>query len=130
MKKLNLIIIAFFSCINCYAQLTQNDFKLSLDNHYVGDNSLSHRITKEKLLKSKKLIPNFGWAKIKSFTVYFSPGCNNVNSCKGDLICKEIVSYFEMLTPNSVVSFEAIVVNKQGKEVPFTGFSLIITNEL
>jgi hypothetical protein len=126
MKKIIFILILVFAFVNCDAQLTQKDFKLSLDNHFVGDDSLSHRITKEKLLKSKRLVPNFNWATIKSFSLYVSPSCSIVNTCKGELICKEMLPILQRLTPNSFVTFEAIVINKQGKEVPWSGFTLKI----
>ncbi|MDB5200969.1 MAG: hypothetical protein JWQ27_378 [Ferruginibacter sp.] len=72
MQKLIFLIVYFIISYSAQAQLTLKDFKLCLDNAKCTDTVLL--MTKDELLSSKQIIPNYSWFTIDSAVVYVGEG--------------------------------------------------------
>ena len=102
-----------------YSQLSVKDFKLCLDNAKCIDTVLL--ITKDQLMKSKKIIPNFSWFTIASSVIYIGEGNYTsemtVVNMPGDSISDEARRKFERLRPGMHVTIDVKGYNKQKIEV-------------
>jgi len=123
--KYLIALILFIPLFAFSQELTTKDFKTSLDTF-----TSNARITKEQLFNLKQLHTNFTWAHIKSFIVYFSGvgATQDVSSagCDGDTMCPLLNKYFERSGPGTVVSFNPIVFNNQGKQIEWNGILFVI----
>jgi hypothetical protein len=128
MKYFAVFLLLFASNKSFSQVLTVKDFETTLDTFQ------SHRITKEQLMNAKQLHTNFPWAHIKSFKVYLSSvGGFDVTqtSCNGDTLCPDLVNiYFTRLQPGTIVSFDPIVYNNQGKEIEWNGITFLIKDSV
>lgn len=130
-KVLKLIVLSLLFVDTAQSQLTVKDFKLCLDNVPCSDSVLM--ITKEQLLKSKKIIPNYSWFIIESATVYIGEGnftseIFTVNLPKNEFTagCKE---YFERLRPGEIVTIEVKGHNKQNLPVEWGVLSIRVVDK-
>jgi hypothetical protein len=128
-KLLPLIIIFFFASSIAHAQLTIKDFKLCLDNVSCTDSILL--ITKEEILKSKKIVPNYSWFTIDSAWMYFGSYSNDVLTVAlpHDEFTKASRIYFERLQPGSIITIEVKGHNRQNKSVDWGTLSIRIIAE-
>lgn len=113
------------------SQLTVKDFKLCLDNVPCSDSVLL--ITKEQLLKSKKIIPNYSWFTIESATVYIGEGnftseIFTVNLPKNEFTaeCRKV---FERLDTGRLVTIEVRGHNKQNLPVAWGTLSIRVVDK-
>jgi hypothetical protein len=121
MKKIKLFVALFYIIINCNAQLTPNDFKLSLDNYIINGDSTYYTITKKQLLDAKRLIPNFNWATIKHISVYISNSCTMFGTPEASVNdLGKLKNIFTRIVPGSYLTFDVKVVNKKNKEVSWS----------
>lgn len=118
-KILKIIILFFFVSNTAQSQLTIKDFKLCLDNVKCADTILL--ITKEDLLKSKKIIPNYSWFTIESATVYIGEGNYTsemiIVNLPANGFTDESRKKFERLRPGVTVTIEVKGHNKQNVQV-------------
>ncbi len=130
MKYYFSIIILIFSFQAFSQSLTTRDFKLALDGFSAAHPDSVIFLTKDQLLGVKKIHANFSWAQIRSFSVYFSSSvgtpCTNVSSCKGDAICPELLPYFKRSGSGTVISFAAVVFNRQNVQVEWPVLTIIV----
>ena len=110
------------------AQVSVKDFKLCLDNIKCTDTVLL--ITKDQLIKSRKIIPNFHWFTITSAVIYIGEG--NYTSeitqitIPGDSITDEARRKFKQLKPGMRVTIGVTGHNKQHTKVPWGVLSMKI----
>jgi len=76
-------------------------------------------ITKDQLLKSKKIIPNFSWFSITSSVIYIGSGDMLIIQLKDDIISDEARKKFERLRPGMYVTIEVKGHNKHNIVVPW-----------
>jgi hypothetical protein len=123
---ISIILISLKSFSQGY---TKEHFFLSVDDYVINDTIHTLVLTKDQVLKLKKVHTNFSWAHVKSFTVYFS-SLNSSDAlptiCNGDVICEEMKKLYKYVGENSVLTFVAKVENNQGKEVEWGSFSIVI----
>jgi hypothetical protein len=129
MKLSFLIIISLLLSLNSsYAQLTEKDFKLCLDQLGCSDSVL--KISKADLLKANKITPNFSWLTIKSLTIYVGQGNYTsevmIINIKGDTINNQARYVFQKLKTGGFVTFEVEGYNKTNQRVPWSSLTVRI----
>lgn len=129
MKLSFLIIISLlFSLNSSYAQLTEKDFKLCLDQLGCSDSVL--KISTADLLKANKITPNFSWLTIKSLTIYVGQGNYTsevmIINIKGDTINNQARYVFQKLKTGGFVTFEVEGYNKTNQRVPWSSLTVRI----
>lgn len=125
---MKLILLFSFSTHTAQSQLTIKDFKLCLDNIKCTDSVL--HVTKDELLKSKKIIPNYSWFTIESATVYIGEGNYTsemmVVNLPNNEFTAECRKKFERLRPGGIVTIEVRGRNKQNMQVDWGTLSIKI----
>lgn len=128
--KYCIVIFTLLICCKSFSQgLTAKDFKLFVDDFMPPHPDSALVLTTQQLQKIKKLRTNFSWATIKSFKVYFSSCtafCTSWCSCDGDVICAELMKYFERAGNGTVIFIEPYVNNKKGQRIEWSGLSIKI----
>ncbi len=120
MNKIFKLIILFSLVSNtAKSQFTIKDFELCLDNVKSEDSILL--LTKEELLKSKKIIPNYSWFTIESVVVYIGEGNYTseimVVNLPNNVFTDESRKKFERLLPGEILTIEVKGHNKQNVQV-------------
>ncbi|MBS1511405.1 MAG: hypothetical protein JST86_11230 [Bacteroidetes bacterium] len=114
------------------SQLTTENFKLCLDNISCADSSFIH-ITKEQLLKSKKIIPNYSWFIIDSTIIYIGRGNYTSEIISAilpkDEFTKESSKLFERLQTGSFLTITVTGHNKQHTPVEWGMLSIEIVDK-
>ena len=109
-------------------QLTTKDFKLCLDNVTCSDTILL--ITKDQILKSSTIIPNFAWFTIESATVYVGEGNYTsemqIINLPGNKFNNETKKIFDRLIPGTPITIEVYGHNKQNTQVKWGTLSIRI----
>jgi hypothetical protein len=126
MNKISLIILLTISLQSFSQGYTKKDFKLLLDNYIMNDSTKSLKLTRNQLLNAKQLHTNMTWAKIQSFIVYTGGTEVETRSCNGAELCKTLKEQFNRVGKGYTVTFEAKVVNPQGKNVEWNDLSIVI----
>jgi hypothetical protein len=130
-KMIMCILLLSLASHTAQAQLTTKDFKLCLDNVRCTDSVLC--ITKEELLKSKKIMPNHAWFTIESATVYIGEGnytseIKAINLPKNEFTA-ESRKLFERLQPGNRITIEVKGHNKQNMPVDWGFLSIKIVGQ-
>lgn len=128
---LKLILLFSLSTHTAQSQLTIKDFKLCLDNIKCTDSVLL--ITKDELLKSKKITPNYSWFTIESATVYIGEGNYTSEMIVINLSNNEFTfesrKKFERLRPGGIVTIEVKGHNKQNMQIDWGTLSIKIIDK-
>lgn len=117
----NLLLFLIIALKSTSQELSIKDCKLTFDNRPA--NSTLIIITKEELLKVKRLRTNYSWAKIESY-IAFPSGCfggfeSKGIQCNSDTISSDLKSIFELMPKNGIIEFDVIVKNRIGVEIPW-----------
>jgi hypothetical protein len=127
-KILKFILLFSLVTNTAKSQLSVKDFKLCLDNIKCTDSILL--VTKEELLKSKKIIPNYSWFTIESATVYIGEGNFTsemmVINLPTNKFTAESRRKFERLAPGGIVTIEVKGHNKQNVKIDWGLLSIKI----
>jgi hypothetical protein len=129
-KMLKLILFSFFTH-TAQSQLTVKDFKLCLDSIKCTDSVLL--ITKDELLKSKKITPNYSWFTIESATVYIGQGNFTseiiIVNLPNNEFTPESRKKFERLKSGGVITIEVKGHNKQNVPTDWGTLSIKIIDK-